>query len=129
MVAINEGTSSANQDVILALLAILVFVVNWRYFVFFEWIWNGQTPGKRLLRLRILREGGRPVDIAAIVVRNVMWAIDFLPLLYGIGLVTMFVDRYHRRLGDLTVGTVVVHEAMPLTLEQVMQPVVVQVPP
>ncbi|GIV94214.1 MAG: hypothetical protein KatS3mg056_2923 [Chloroflexus sp.] len=109
---------------ILALLAILAFVVNWGYFVFFEWIWNGQTPGKRLLRLRVLREGGRPVDIGAIVVRNLMRAIDFLPLLYGIGLVTMFVDRYHRRLGDLTAGTVVVHEAMPLTLERVMQPVV-----
>lgn len=129
MVAINEGTSSANQDVILALLAILTFVVNWGYFVFFEWIWNGQTPGKRLLRLRVLREGGRPVDIGAIVVRNLMRAIDFLPFLYGIGLVTMFVDRYQRRLGDLTAGTVVVHEAMPLTLERVMQPVVVQVPP
>ncbi|MGQ9876711.1 MAG: RDD family protein [Chloroflexus sp.] len=129
MVAINEGTSSVNQDVILALLAMLVFVVNWGYLVFFEWIWNGQTPGKRLVRLRILREGGRPLDIADIVVRNLMRAIDFLPLLYGIGLVTMFVDRYHLRLGDLTASTVVVHEAMPLTLERVMQPVVVQVPP
>ncbi|WP_028459365.1 RDD family protein [Chloroflexus sp. Y-396-1] len=118
-----------SADLALALLAIYTFVVNWSYYIFFEWFWNGQTPGKRLLRLRVLREGGRPVDIGAIVVRNLMRAIDFLPLGYGVGLLAMFVDRYHRRLGDLTAGTIVVHEGAPLTLDRVLRPVVVQVPP
>uniref|UniRef100_UPI003A0FCB1B RDD family protein n=1 Tax=Chloroflexus sp. TaxID=1904827 RepID=UPI003A0FCB1B len=83
----------------------------------------------RLLRLRVLREGGRPVDGAAVVVRNLMRAIDFLPLGYGIGLLTIFIDRHNRRLGDLTAGTVVVREGAPITLDQVLRPVKVAVPP
>lgn len=118
-----------NQDLLLALLALFAFVLNWGYYVFFELIWNGQTPGKRLLRLRVLREGGRPVDGAAVVVRNLMRAIDFLPLGYGIGLLTIFIDRHNRRLGDLTAGTVVVREGAPITLDQMLHPVKVVVPP
>ncbi|MGB9737963.1 MAG: RDD family protein [Chloroflexus sp.] len=47
-----------HEDVIGALLALLAFAINWGYYVIFELIWNGQTPGKRLLRLRVIREGG-----------------------------------------------------------------------
>jgi len=127
--SIGLSDRAMSTDLALALLALFTFVVNWSYYIFFEWLWNGQTPGKRLLRLRVLREGGRPADTGAIVVRNLMRAIDFLPLGYGVGLLAMFVDRYHRRLGDLTAGTIVVHEGALLTLDQVLRPVVVLVPP
>ncbi len=102
--------------------ALLAFAINWGYYVIFELVWNGQTPGKRLLRLRVIREGGRPVDGAAVVVRNLMRTIDFLPFGYGVGMLTIFVDRYHRRLGDLTAGTVVGCEGQRITLSQMLQP-------
>ncbi len=131
--AVAVGTGSANSifasDVILAFLFIFIFVMNWGYYIVFELIWNGQTPGKRLLRLRVLREGGRPVDGGAILVRNLMRAIDFLPVLYGLGLVAMFVDRRNRRLGDLAAGTIVVREGDPIRLADVAAPRQLTLPP
>ncbi|MGB9737962.1 hypothetical protein [Chloroflexus sp.] len=58
-----------------------------------------------------------------------MRAIDFLPFGYGVGMLTIFVDRYHRRLGDLTAGTVVVHEGQRITLSQMLQPMHAYVSP
>ncbi|WP_322487772.1 RDD family protein [Chloroflexus sp.] len=129
VVSTSNSIGVGNEDLVWALWAVFAFVLNWGYYVFFELIWNGQTPGKRWLRLRVLREGGRPVDGAAVVVRNLMRAIDFLPFGYGIGLLTIFIDRHNRRLGDLTAGTVVVRESNRITLDQILSPVRVQVPP
>ena len=42
------------------------------YFAFFEWIWNGQTPGKRWLKLRVIREDGRPITFFEAAVRNLL---------------------------------------------------------
>ncbi|GIV89927.1 MAG: transporter [Chloroflexus sp.] len=129
LVTIMVSGSVADEDVVGALLALLAFAINWGYYVIFELVWNGQTPGKRLLRLRVIREGGRPVDGAAVVVRNLMRAIDFLPFGYGVGMLTVFVDRYHRRLGDLTAGTVVVREGQLITLSEMIQPMHAHVSP
>ena len=46
-----------------AVLMALGFFLWWGYYVFFETRWNGQTPGKRLLRLRVVKYGGTPVDL------------------------------------------------------------------
>lgn len=91
------------------LLAVVAFAMEWWYPVLFETLNHGQTPGKRLLGLRVLHDNGTPVAAAASIVRNLLRAVDFLPLFYGLGLVAMLIDRDFRRLGDLAAGTIVVH--------------------
>src|SRR5216110_2065798 len=75
---------------VIALLIILIFVLFAGYFAFFEWIWNGQTPGKRWLKLRVIREDGRPIGFFEAVVRNLLREFDILPFpFYSIGLISV----------------------------------------
>lgn len=115
--------SSALQDPesgrlawLVALLGLVAFAFLWGYYIFFEALWNGQSPGKRWLGLRVIRKNGTPAEFSEIVIRNLVRLVDFLPLYYGIGVITMFIDGQSRRLGDLAAGTLVVYEAGALTL-------------
>jgi len=92
----------------LLLLALFLFV--WGYHLYFEAFRGGQSPGKRLLRIRVVTEGGFPVTIPRAAVRNLMRVVDILPIPYGVAGVVMFLDPRGRRLGDLAAGTVVVRE-------------------
>ena len=103
----------------LALAGLLAFMVFWGYYIFFEMIWNGQTPGKRLVGLRVIRTNGTPVTLVESMVRNLVRLVDLLPSFYGIGVVTMFIDLQSRRLGDLAAGTLVVHDRGKVTLAAV----------
>lgn len=87
-----------------------VFVVFWGYFTAFELLWAGQTPGKRLVGLRVMRDGGLPVDPLSVMIRNILRLADMLPPIYGAGIVSMFANRQCKRLGDWAAGTVVVKE-------------------
>jgi uncharacterized RDD family membrane protein YckC len=94
---------------------ILAFLVVWGgYFVVFEWAWRGQTPGKRWLKLRVIREDGRPITFFEAAARNLLRIFDMMPWLgvplYSIGLVSVFVSRRDQRIGDMVAGTVVVRE-------------------
>ncbi|HEX8720871.1 MAG TPA: RDD family protein [Pyrinomonadaceae bacterium] len=105
-----------------ALLVVAVFLLWSGYFVLFEWAWSGQTPGKRWLRLRVIREDGRPVTFWEAAARNLVRILDMEPFpFYSVGLVSVFVSRRDQRLGDLVAGTVVVREreAQAPTFEQV----------
>src|SRR5438309_10370962 len=62
-----------------AVLIIVVFLLISGYFAFFEWIWSGQTPGKRWLKLRVIREDGRPIGFFEAVVRNLLRIFDMQP--------------------------------------------------
>ena len=93
-----------------ALAIFVVFAVYWGYFAFFEAIWLGQTPGKRYVGIRVIKESGRPINAFESIGRNLMRAVDMLPGFYGVGLVCMICNRQSRRLGDYVAGTVVVHE-------------------
>ena len=95
---------------LVALFLIGTFLLLWGYYVAFELLWNGQSPGKRLFRLRVLRENGYPIGFVESLVRNLVRLLDFLPFYYGFGVVTMLVDSRSRRLGDLAAGTIVVKE-------------------
>jgi uncharacterized RDD family membrane protein YckC len=103
--------SSAPKWVI-ALLIVLGFVLLSGYFALFEWLWQGQTPGKRWLKLRVIREDGRPISFFEAVVRNILRDFDILPIppFYSIGLISVFVTNRDQRVGDLVAGTVVVRE-------------------
>jgi uncharacterized RDD family membrane protein YckC len=95
----------------------LSFCIIGLYYILFEAFWQGQSPGKRWLGIRVIREGGYPIGFSTAVVRNVVRLIDFLPVYYMIGLVVMFIDRKSRRLGDLAAGTIVVKEQKGVKLE------------
>src|ERR1043166_5799978 len=94
-----------------AILIIILFLVFSGYFAFFEWIWNGQTPGKRWLKLRVIREDGRPVTFWEAAVRNLLRTLDMMPApFYSIGLISVFISLSDQRVGDMVAGTVVVRE-------------------
>ena len=92
-------------------MLLTAFFVEWMLPAWFEAVWGGQTPGKRLFGLAVLNDDGTPVRWPGALTRNLLRAVDFLPLLYGIGLVTMLINRDFKRLGDLAAGTVVVYQA------------------
>lgn len=103
-----------------AVLGLLAFAFFWGYYIFFEMIWNGQSPGKRWVGLRVIRADGTPITLSETIIRNLIRLIDFLPAYYGVGVVTMFVNEQSRRLGDLAAGTVVVRDRPPVTLESLV---------
>ena len=98
----------------IALMIIALFLIFAGYFIFFEWIWNGQTPGKRLLKLRVIREDGRPITLWEAIARNLLRIFDNLPWfvipIYSVGLISIFLSSRDQRVGDLFAGTVVVRE-------------------
>jgi uncharacterized RDD family membrane protein YckC len=96
----------------LALLLICFFLIEWFYPVIFEVV-NGATPGKRAMGLWVIEDTGIPVTPAASIIRNLLRAADFLPVLYGFGLVCMLLNRDFKRLGDLAAGTLVVYREQP----------------
>ncbi len=93
-----------------AVVILFIFCVYWGYFAFFEIIWKGQTPGKRLAKIRVIKESGRPINAYEAVARNLLRAVDVLPGMYGVGIVCMMLNNQNRRLGDFVAGTVVVHD-------------------
>jgi uncharacterized RDD family membrane protein YckC len=107
----------STESIFLAVGSILAFVILWGYYIVFELVWNGQSPGKRAIGLRVVREGGRPLTFVNSAIRNLIRLVDFLPAFYGIGVVVMFVDRRARRFGDLAGGALVVKERRGVTLE------------
>jgi uncharacterized RDD family membrane protein YckC len=107
---LTESLSSAPKWV-LAVLIIVIFLIFSGYFTFFEWIWRGQTPGKRWLKLRVIRQDGRPVTFWEAAVRNLLRSFDMMPLpFYSVGLLCVFVSTKDQRVGDIVGGTVVVRE-------------------
>jgi uncharacterized RDD family membrane protein YckC len=92
------------------LLGLLPFLFHWGYFAFFEILWNGQTPGKRVARIRVIKESGRPITPVEAIGRNLVRAIDMLPGIYAVGLVCMLLNSQNKRLGDYVAGTVLVHD-------------------
>jgi uncharacterized RDD family membrane protein YckC len=93
----------------IGLLLICAFVLEWLYPAVCEVRFDGATPGKKWMGLRVVNDDGTPVTIAAAFVRNLLRAVDFLPVLYGVGLASMLMNREFRRLGDIVAQTVVVH--------------------
>ena len=91
-----------------AIGGIVVFALFWGYYMAFEIITNGQSPGKRLLGLRVMKVGGYPISFADSAIRNLVRVVDFLPFCYCIGLTTMLINGNWQRLGDLAAGTLVV---------------------
>lgn len=94
---------------VLALLLAVAFTVYWGYFVFFELHMQGQTPGKKSAKIRVVRQTGGPITFTDVAIRNLLRVVDGLAF-YGVAGVVMFISRRAQRLGDLASGTVVISE-------------------
>lgn len=95
---------------VMAALFLAFFLVQFGYFAFFEAIWNGQTPGKRYLHLRVIKDDGRPISTFDALGRNLLRIVDSIPGIYAVAIVTALISSKNKRLGDYVTGTVVVHE-------------------
>lgn len=80
------------------------------YDIIFEALWSGQTPGKRMMGARVLRDGGAPVDFTASCIRNFLAMADFLPMGYLLGALLIALTVKRQRLGDIAAGTIIVRE-------------------
>jgi uncharacterized RDD family membrane protein YckC len=98
-----------------AVFIFLVFLFNWGYFTLFEAFWNGQTPGKKLAKIRVIQRSGRSIGLIESMARNLVRYVDQFPFFYAIGVITMFITKQHQRLGDLAAGTLVVRDREPET--------------
>jgi uncharacterized RDD family membrane protein YckC len=96
-----------------ALAFILLFAMQAGYGIVLEWIWDGQTLGKKVLGIRVIDARGFPVSPLSVLIRNVFRWLDFIPVAYGVGGIAALLDRRTRRLGDLVAGTIVVSERRP----------------
>lgn len=97
------------ESTLSAVYYILVFLLFFGYYFVFEWLWDGQTPGKRYLGMRVTMANGLPISMWPALVRNTVRLVDFLPF-YGFGAVVAMTNNLNQRAGDLAAGTIVVRE-------------------
>ena len=104
--AVVEGIAEVGQG----LLLLLAFAMQWLYGAVFETLWEGRTPGKMVMGLRVVRVDGSPGRFSDFLLRNLMRFVDFVPVGFGLGVLVMTIDDRLRRIGDLVAGTIVVVE-------------------
>ena len=116
-----RGAILAGAFIVLAILGqfgaglgtLLYFLINWWYPVLFEVLYQGRTPGKKVMGLRVVHDDGTPVGWAASLTRNLLRAVDMLPFAYCAGAVSCLSHASFKRLGDLAAGTLVVYQDAP----------------
>jgi uncharacterized RDD family membrane protein YckC len=106
-----SSTSKFAGAVVVGLAAFAAFALFFGYFIAFEWLWRGRTPGKRVVGIRVVRDGGFPLDLTSAVVRNVVRILEFGAGFYALAAVVTLLSPTNRRLGDLAAGTLVVRDA------------------
>ncbi|HEV3089636.1 MAG TPA: RDD family protein [Candidatus Elarobacter sp.] len=95
---------------LIAFVVILIFLIFFGWFIIFETWWSGRTPGKRALGLRVVRDGGFPIDLGAAVIRNLVRIVELFFGFYLLSAVSALISRENKRLGDLAAGTIVVRD-------------------
>jgi uncharacterized RDD family membrane protein YckC len=126
--AANAADLGFDENIVIGLFFIGIYLSLCTYYIFFETVWNGQTPGKRMIGLRMVRVGGRPIGFLGSATRNIIRLADFLPALYGLGVLVMFIDKRSRRLGDLAAGCVAVRDRQAITLDSLATPSAIERP-
>jgi uncharacterized RDD family membrane protein YckC len=117
------GAGLSGSFLIFALFWLIKFFVQTFYSIYFELRWNGQTPGKRALNLRVLGENGVRLNMTQSMIRNLVRLIDCMPVFsYVVGLCSMALTRHGQRVGDVLAGTVVIQEEAGTLPEQLKLP-------
>ncbi len=97
----------------MALAIVLFALIAFGYHLFFELVMRGRTPGKKMFRLRVVRDNGTPAGAMEILIRNLVRIVDSLPSFYVLGGLVAWLHPMHKRLGDIAAGTVVINEQAP----------------
>lgn len=109
-----NGVEHAFGSWLFAAMYLAAFALSWGYFVFFEALSDGQTPGKKMFGLRVVQDGGYSISFGASAVRNLIRVLDAQPgFFYFVGMVSAIFSRTSKRIGDHVAGTIVVHERVP----------------
>lgn len=116
ILAASLGGIFSSGELAILVEVILVFVLLAGYFLISEAAWNGQTLGKRAARLRVVGDHGEPLTIGQAAIRNLVRIVDFLPIFYAIGMLTLFINGRGKRLGDFAAGTLVVRDRQRISL-------------
>ncbi|MBU3918158.1 RDD family protein [bacterium] len=103
----------------MSILLILFFLLEWFYPVFFEVLRYGQTPGKKMLSLRVVKEDGTSVNWSSSIIRNLLRVVDFLPVAYLTGILSMVLGGRFQRLGDIASGTQVIYSNSKLEIPEI----------
>lgn len=112
---------STAESLATALVVTIVFLVFFGYFILFEGFWNGRTPGKKLLGIRVVRDGGYPIDLAASFIRNVIRIGEFAMAFYAVSAIAALASPENKRLGDMAAGTIVVRDARAQSLTAILE--------
>ncbi|MEO7996771.1 MAG: stage II sporulation protein M [Gemmatimonadaceae bacterium] len=109
--AATRATTTMSTAWVLAIAGLLQFAILWLYYVLFEALMDGQTPGKRIMNLRVVRDGGLAVNFEASAIRNLVRIVDMQPgFMYAVGMISLMANSRGKRLGDMAAGTLVVKE-------------------
>lgn len=109
------GSQQMGQTMQTVLMVLALFFLYQGYYIFFEVRWKGQSPGKRLMKLRVIGDKGLPVTFYQATIRNIMRIIDMLPPVffmpsYGLGSLIIMISQQCKRAGDYAAGTIVIKE-------------------
>jgi uncharacterized RDD family membrane protein YckC len=108
---VSSSADKVGTAILIALVAIVLFAILFGYFIAFEAFWNGQTPGKKLLGIRVVRDGGYPIDFGASMIRNLIRVAEMLFGMYALSALSATISPENKRLGDIAAGTLVVRDA------------------
>ena len=100
----------SGMEMSLVMFFVISFIIDWGYFMFFELLWNGRSPGKRLMNCRVIRDGGLPVNFTSSLIRNFLRPVDYLLSALMVGFFIVFASPTYKRLGDIAAGTIVITE-------------------
>ncbi len=106
-----HANTSLDDSLGTAVLVVIIFLILFGYFILFEAFWNGQTPGKKLMGIRVVRDGGYPLDFAASLVRNLVRVGEATFGFYVVSAIVAVASPENKRLGDMAAGTIVVRDA------------------
>ena len=106
---------------LLALLGAVIFLLMYGYFACFEILWSGQTPGKRMIGIRVVKDSGRPLTPSETIGRNLLRIVDQLPAFYAVGVLVALINAQNKRLGDFIAGSMVVRESSMAEIKPIWQ--------
>ncbi len=106
-----DAAEKLGESLAVAFIVTVAFAILFGYFILSEAVWNGQTPGKKLLGLRVVRDGGYPIDFGASLIRNLIRVGEALVGYYVLAAISALISPENKRLGDLAAGTIVVRDA------------------
>ena len=115
----HPGSGGHFQGLAIAIFLLTEFVISTGYFIFWEMVTGGRSPGKMLVGLRVVRRNGLPIDLRSSLVRNLMRAVDIFPAEYLVGLISILLSSSGEHLGDHIAGTIVLRLDRPETAAEI----------